>query len=166
MKLYSGTYGEPLRSGDKIAGYSELLPNGENYFGGVFASEDVETAEAHGDKIQVLEVDEIMDFYDLRHTVFYEDGGYEKAVAEVKRYINASDKDIEHLIDVALKETQADEQTADILGVNDQYEADWHCQGIAGVIALAFGAQAVYLPDEHGYSALVLPGAKILDPDD
>jgi len=166
MKLYSGTYGEPLRSGDKIAGYGELLPDGENYFGGVFASEDIETAGSHGDKIQTFEVAEIMDFDDLKHAVFYEDGGYEKAAAAVKNHIDADDDDIEHLIDVALEETQADEQTADILGVSDQYEADWHCQGIAGVIALAFGAQAIYLPDEHGYSALVLPGAKILDPDD
>ena len=164
MILYAGTYGEPLKPGDTIQGYGEWLPSGENFFGGVFASEDMEVAGSHGTSIQRFEVDEVMDFDALRHQALYDEDGYKKAISVIKDAESVDDDMADKLLEIGLGEQEIDDEAMEALGETEIGFADWKCQGLAGLVAQAFGAQAVYLPDEHGYSVLVLPGAKILEP--
>lgn len=161
MRVFAGTNGDKAT---EIKGFGESIgAAATNYFGGIFASEDPEVALSHGANLQEFEVNNVMDLGELKHSVFYEEGGYELAKDAVSEHIHwADDEEVEHLIDVALEEEDPNEETAEILKEPSEYEVGWYCQGLAGVIAKAFGADAVCLPDEHGCSLLVLPGAKIL----
>jgi len=169
--VYSGTKGKPSK---KIYKYGEKRPGyEENYFGGIFAG-NKQVAGSHGDNLQKIAIDpdKVWGHDDLRHFVMYDPSGADeiKAIFDSK---DLSDDEVYDLADFIAgdKQTGIDdfvsglERLKEITGYSDLSEIDWSLQGVAGEIARRKGASAVWLPDEHGESLLVLDGSgtKILD---
>ena len=166
MKLYSGTHGTPATTIIPLS--TPTLPNGaDNLFGGIFAS-NPETALSHGANLQEFDIDDdnILSFDDLRHELLYGSGALEvlkPAVEEIFGAITDDEaydlaefiSDNKHLYRDDEFETGND-RLFSLLSVPGWVYAAWKIQGLAGEVARRMGYQAVWLPDEHGASCLIV----------
>lgn len=170
ITLYAGTRGA---AATVIAPLGTLLPGGgDNWFGGIFASDSKGVALSHGDTIQEWEVEEeeILSHRDLRHELLYGDAvdaALRPAVIAIfKRDLSADEAfDLAEFV-VGDKSLFGDdvfvagnETLISMLDAWDEGTADWRLQGLAGEVARRLGYAAVEMPDEHGTSYLVLSAA-------
>lgn len=164
---YAGTAGSPAT---KIYGYKENTP-GENYFGGIFASNSKQVAMSHGDNLQEFRYkpESLLDDDDFRQVMYHSDEGLEKLKEALKdkHYETLDDDELEDLGEFLVGDKNindgdefvtGNERLGGILGYHEDYEIDFALQGLRGEVARRLGYSVVEMPDEHGTSLLVLGG--------
>lgn len=170
INVYSGTGMEPIKSLDQIVPFGKSRPGyPDNYFGGIFGSQDKSVAESYG-QLQKFLVPEAKhaSHDDIVHDLIYEDDGLDilrQAVSET-RYKDLTDDELDELSEFVSERRSpfedepdmGEERLFEILGAEDAGEASWKLQGLKGEFARRKGYESVGMPDEHGESVLVLGG--------
>lgn len=161
-KAYAGTRGEIP---NKIIGYRESFKGGENYFGGIFASGDIEVAESHGDNIQefLYKPESYVSDNEFRNIDYLE---ILKDVVAKKLGEKLTQEELEDLSEFVSGEKsiysdefiEGNERLAEIVSYSDYGEIDWALQGLKGEVARRLGYSVVGIRDEHGESLLILGG--------
>lgn len=120
-------------------------------FGGVFASQNADSARSHGNNLLRARVkrSDVMTQSDMEEAA-------DDDLRSVARWIG--DADLERLRELVIEDDQATDDDARIMKTDDAGAASWEAQRLRGAIAREKGFKAVEMNDEHGTSYLVLPG--------
>ncbi len=151
IRLYHGGYGNDTLT---------VLDN-EGIFDGVFASQERQAAQSHGENLYYVDVneDDILTQHDLSYVI--DNDAVEKAIRKAYRsYDSLTESEKEIVWDSVIEDNANDhwDELTQILGYEDAGEASWEAQRIRGHVAHELGFKAVEMNDEHGTSYLVLPG--------
>lgn len=134
----------------------EAIKSNKGIYGGIFATNDKDTALSHGNILHVIEVDEdkiLSNAYDI---------DYESAKAAILNEITVSEEDFDEIYDIIMHDASifrselSEEKLLNIFPATDLSEASWEAQRIKGVVAKKLGYDAVEGRDEHGTTYLVL----------
>jgi hypothetical protein len=137
-------------------------------FGGLFANRQFNSALSHGENLYYADLPEssiLQDFSSLPQGKVKQ---FVKNNVANDLYLKTSGRQYtDDLIDLlssgqgAHKSSIPEQELLKILKVEDLGEAGWELQRLRGKVAQRFGFKAVEMPDEHGISHLVLPGAAV-----
>jgi hypothetical protein len=137
-------------------------------FGGIFANRQFDSALSHGENLYYTDLPEssiLQDFSVLPQDKIKQ---FVKNNVANDLYLKTTGRQYANdLIDLiasgkgAHKSNIPEQKLLKILKVEDLGDADWELQRLRGKLAQRFGYKAVEMPDEHGISHLVLPGASI-----
>ena len=149
MKLYHGSY-EIIKPEIKAGAYA--LGSRDNVFDGLFASDEQQVAESHGEYIHIFEIedDKIASNVDLDCEEALE-------VLRAETYIEDEDRLIE-LFEAVVDDKNLGDFTEDELKARSEFDFEfgWEAQRLRGRIAKALGFKAVECRDEHGTSYLIV----------
>ncbi|MHC1623305.1 MAG: AcrIF11 family anti-CRISPR ADP-ribosyltransferase [Candidatus Methanospirareceae archaeon] len=153
MVLYNG--GSEIIK-EVLNGYWEL-PN--SIVDGLFASDEKETASAHGNVITTFDIEDedIAESCDLDCLEAY-------SLLEKELEISRDDDDFDDIYDSIVDDDCNEEVMSRF---SEQFpcgdNGEWFNQSIRGRLAKALGYKAVEMEDEHGTSYYIVPGVKSIN---
>jgi hypothetical protein len=137
-------------------------------FGGIFANQESKSALSHGDNLYYTDIPKSSILQDFSNLPINKVKDFVKNnVANNSLLKTKNNSYVDELADLIIKGKSGfnsripEQDLLKILRTDDIGEASWELQRLRGKLASQFGYKVAEMPDEHGISHLILPGAQV-----